>query len=51
MWVTEFADGSVLQSFDCLEIVDMNVFTKEDLKEEVQETDIGLERNELSRLF
>ena len=41
MWVTEFADYGVLQLFNCLEIVGMDVFIEEALKEEVQGTDIG----------
>ena len=41
MWVTEFADDGVLQLFDCLEIVGIDVFVGEVQKEEVQETDIG----------
>ena len=51
MWPTELADDGVLQLFDCLEIVGLDVFIDEVLKEEVQVADIGLERNALSRLF
>ena len=41
MWATEFADDGVLQLFDCLEIVGIDVFIEEIPKEEVQGTDIG----------
>ena len=38
MWVTDFADDGVLQLFDCLEIVGIDVFIEEGPKEEVQGT-------------
>ena len=41
MWATEFADDCVLQLFDSLEIVSMDVFIEEVPEEEVQGTDIG----------
>ena len=44
MWATELADDGVLQLFDCLEIVGLDVFIDEVLKE-VRVTDLGLERN------
>ena len=40
MWVTELADDGVIQLFDCLEIVCIDVFIEEVLKE-VQENVIG----------
>ena len=47
--MTEFADDGVLQLFDCLEIVGIDVFIEE-VPKEVQGTDIGV-RNAHSGLF
>ena len=41
MWVTEFADDGVLNLFDYIEIVGIDVFFEENPKEEVQGPDIG----------
>ena len=41
MWVTEFADDCILQLFDYVKIVGIDVFIEEVQKEEVQRTDIG----------
>ena len=41
MWVTEIADDGVVQLFDCVAIVGIDVFIQEVPKEEVQGTDIG----------
>ena len=41
MWVTEFAGDGVLQLFDCLEIVGIDVFIEEVPNEEAQGTNIG----------
>ena len=44
MWVTEFADDSVLQLFDCLQIVGIDVFVKEVKKEKCKELISGESR-------
>ena len=50
MWAIDLADDGVLQLFDCLDIVVMDVFIEE-VPKEGQGTDIGGEQNAVSRIF